>query len=255
MQNTDSMTSQKQYTSSDEDMQEIADGDISSNSDSDQSQRKSNQNTQTNVHNQAQQYTSTRVKYFPWRSWHEWSLLKSKIDIICDTKTFSAQTHHKKTKLILEVIRQIQAWESKNTHIVSSAQNASPHTKYLKMQKILLQEKLCQEKLASEIDTNESDSQLGSNMRLIQLVEMGASTNKYRKSKQGGKLAMKNIAEELNFPQSLVSLRHQAVHESRDGSSHSPQILAYAFRKLQKFIDQNYWRPISSELERREVSH
>lgn len=29
---------------------------------------------------------------------------------------------------------------------------------------------------------------------------MGASTSKYRKSKQGGKLAMKNIAEEMGFP-------------------------------------------------------
>lgn len=47
-----------------------------------------------------------------------------------------------------------------------------------------------------------------SNFRLIQLVEMGASTSKYRKSKQGGKIAMKNIAEELGFPKSLVSLRH-----------------------------------------------
>ena len=47
-----------------------------------------------------------------------------------------------------------------------------------------------------------------SNLRLIQLVEMGASTSKYRKSKQGGKIAMKNIAEELGFPKSLVSLRH-----------------------------------------------
>ena len=37
---------------------------------------------------------------------------------------------------------------------------------------------------------------------------MGASTSKYRKSKQGGKIAMKNIAEELGFPQALVSLRH-----------------------------------------------
>jgi hypothetical protein len=37
---------------------------------------------------------------------------------------------------------------------------------------------------------------------------MGASTSKYRKSKLGGKIAMKNIAEELNFPKTLVTLRH-----------------------------------------------
>lgn len=40
------------------------------------------------------------------------------------------------------------------------------------------------------------------------MVEMGASTSKYRKSKSGGKLAMKHIAEEMNFPKALVSLRH-----------------------------------------------
>ena len=64
------------------------------------------------------------------------------------------------------------------------------------MQQLLLKEAL-------EKSTGET-----SNFRLIQLVEMGASTSKYRKSKQGGKIAMKNIAEELGFPQALVSLRH-----------------------------------------------
>ena len=49
---------------------------------------------------------------------------------------------------------------------------------------------------------------LASNLRLIQLVEMGASTSKYRKSKSGGKLTMKVVADELNFPKALVSLRH-----------------------------------------------
>ena len=77
---------------------------------------------------------------------------------------------------------------------------------------------------------------LASNLRLIQLVEMGASTSKYRKSKQGGKLAMKNIAEELNFPTALVQLRHQAVHESRDGGMHSSGIIVYAFTRLQEFL-------------------
>lgn len=74
-------------------------------------------------------------------------------------------------------------------------------------------------------------------MRLIQLVEMGASTSKYRKTKQGGKIAMKNIAEELNFPTALVSLRHQAVHESRDGGMHSGGIIIYAFTRLQEFLN------------------
>ena len=88
---------------------------------------------------------------------------------------------------------------------------------------------------------------------MIQLVEMGASTSKYRKSKQGGKLAMKNIAEELNFPKSLVSLRHQAVHESRDGSMHSRGMLKYAFELVQQFLIDNYWKPIFDKLQKREV--
>ena len=81
---------------------------------------------------------------------------------------------------------------------------------------------------------------------------MGASTSKYRKSKQGGKIAMKNIAEELNFPTALVSLRHQAVHESRDGGMHSRGILVYAFTRMQDFIVANYWRPIEFQLAKRE---
>ena len=62
---------------------------------------------------------------------------------------------------------------------------------------------------------------------------MGASTSKYRKQKSSNgnesRLAMKNIAEEMNFPKELVTLRHQAVHECRDGSMHGAAILKYAF--------------------------
>ena len=43
---------------------------------------------------------------------------------------------------------------------------------------------------------------------------------------------MKNIAEEMNFPKSLVSLRHQAVHESRDGGMHSRGMLKHAFKQI-----------------------
>lgn len=59
-----------------------------------------------------------------------------------------------------------------------------------------------------------SDMMMALNFRLIQLVELGAKTAEYKKSKQGGKLAMKNVAEELGFPTFLVQLRHQAVHEN-----------------------------------------
>jgi hypothetical protein len=61
---------------------------------------------------------------------------------------------------------------------------------------------------------------------------MGASTSKYRKSKQGGKLIMKNVAEEMGFPQDLVSLRHQAVHKSRDGTLLSLGVIEYAMKEL-----------------------
>ena len=112
------------------------------------------------------------------------------------------------------------------------------------MQKIILEE--LKERFGHSKKTTISGKAalLASNLRLIQLVEMGASTSKYRKSKQGGKIAMKNIAEELNFPTALVSLRHQAVHESRDGAMHSNGIIIYAFTRLQDFLNGNYWQPI-----------
>ena len=74
------------------------------------------------------------------------------------------------------------------------------------MQKIILEE--FKGIILGEDPRSSKAQLLSSNLRLIQLVEMGASTSKFRKSKQGGKIAMKNIAEELNFPTALVSLRH-----------------------------------------------
>ena len=88
--------------------------------------------------------------------------------------------------------------------------------KYLKMQKLLLVQTLSLERVNKKhnIDGIEKDDNLMAlNFRLIQLVELGAKTAEYRKSKQGGKLAMKNVAQELGFPTFLVQLRHQAVHE------------------------------------------
>ena len=73
---------------------------------------------------------------------------------------------------------------------------------------------------------------------------MGASTSKYRKSKSGGKLAMKHIAEEMNFPKALVSLRHQAVHESRTGGMHSSGVIKHAFDLVQTYLFDSYWKPI-----------
>ena len=84
------------------------------------------------------------------------------------------------------------------------------------MQKLLLVQTLSMRRalLNEAEDYVASDDQIMAlNFRLIHLVEMGAKTAEYKKSKQGGKLAMKNVAEELGFPSFLVQLRHQAVHE------------------------------------------
>ena len=43
-------------------------------------------------------------------------------------------------KLIKLCLRNLNLWLSKNTSVISCAKNASPHSKYLKMQKIILEE-------------------------------------------------------------------------------------------------------------------
>ncbi len=52
------------------------------------------------------------------------------------------------------------------------------------------------------------DLHMALNFRLIQLIELGAKTAEYKKSKQGGKLSMKSVAAELGFPTFLIQLRH-----------------------------------------------
>jgi hypothetical protein len=76
------------------------------------------------------------------------------------------------------------------------------------MQKLLLVQTLS---LRRALQTNDQEGLVASddqimalNFRLIHLVELGAKTAEYKKSKQGGKLAMKNVAEELGFPTFLV---------------------------------------------------
>ena len=90
-------------------------------------------------------------------------------------------------------------------------------SKYLKMQKLLLLQTLSLRRALSHEENSDficyDDQIMALNFRLIHLVELGAKTAEYKKSKQGGKLAMKNVAEELGFPTFLVQLRHQAVHE------------------------------------------
>jgi hypothetical protein len=77
---------------------------------------------------------------------------------------------------------------------------------------------------------------------------MGASTSKYRKSKSGGKLTMKVVAEELKFPQALVSLRHQAVHESRTGNMQSEGVIQHGLKQVQTYLLQQYWEPVFYQL-------
>ena len=75
------------------------------------------------------------------------------------------------------------------------------------MQKLLLVQTLSMRRalLNEAEDYVASDDQIMAlNFRLIHLVEMGAKTAEYKKSKQGGKLAMKNVAEDLGFPSFLV---------------------------------------------------
>ena len=81
------------------------------------------------------------------------------------------------------------------------------------------------------------------------MVELGAKTAEYKKRKQGGKLAMKNVAEELGFPAFLVQLRHQAVHEH---GLISLEVMQRAVRRLQGYLFDAYWSPIHNKLRKRE---
>jgi len=84
--------------------------------------------------------------------------------------------------------------------------------------------------------------------RLVQMVELAAKTAAYKKSKQGGKLAMRDIADQQGLPSFLVELRHQAVHES---SSLSEELMHKAITHLQAYIFSSYWFPIFSMLTKR----
>jgi len=88
------------------------------------------------------------------------------------------------------------------------------------------------------------------NFRLIQLIEMGARTAEYKKSKQGGKLSMKAVAEELGFPSFLVQLRHMTVHEQ--GTLLTEEVLRMAVVRLQGYLHEVYWSPIFNKLRKRD---
>ena len=87
------------------------------------------------------------------------------------------------------------------------------------------------------------------NFRILQLVELGAKTVEYKRSKQGGKLAMRDVALQLGFPTFLVQLRHEIVHE---GHQMNFEILEVAMKRLQGFIYQTFWSPLFNQLRKRE---
>ena len=59
-----------------------------------------------------------------------------KLPTFSETCTLSPEDQ----KLISECLQTITLWLSKNASVISSAKNASPHSKYLKMQRIILEE-------------------------------------------------------------------------------------------------------------------
>jgi Las1-like len=154
-----------------------------------------------------------RLKMQPWSDWHEWAhvyhLLFGEMGIVPISSNGEREIDLLKTSLCSETnlkkaLNIINMWLLKNV--------GGDKSKYLKIQKLLLIQMLSilrHKKMELDCDFVESDNnQMALTFRLIQMIEMGAKTAEYKKSKQGGKLSMKNIAEELGFPTFLVQLRH-----------------------------------------------
>ena len=70
------------------------------------------------------------------------------------------------------------------------------------------------------------------------MVELAATTVAYKKSKQGNKLAMRDIAEQQGLPTFLVQLRHQAVHEQHVLTR---ETLKLALKRMQAYLYASYW--------------
>jgi len=90
-----------------------------------------------------------------------------------------------------QALRTLVGWLKHNV-------GGADHIKALKMQKLLLIELMAEfrnEKAQTTEGLTASERSMASNYRLIQLVELGAKTVQYKKSRQGGKLAMRDIAE------------------------------------------------------------
>ena len=96
---------------------------------------------------------NSRIKYFPWADWTEWRNLHSQIqqvlpNFVSSGKATSGKDFRKSSQMEAQLLgqaldqclRRLRLWLAKNSSVISSAQNASPHSKYLKMQKIILEE-------------------------------------------------------------------------------------------------------------------
>jgi len=116
---------------------------------------------QQSVNIQQQIGINARVKYFPWADWTEWMQLHAKI-LVLPAFSKSAGLSPADLTLIQECLSRLNLWLSKNSSVTSSAQSASPHSKYLKMQRIILEELMSG--LAKK--TTKADL-LASNLRLI----------------------------------------------------------------------------------------
>jgi hypothetical protein len=197
-----------------------------------------------------------KLKFQPWQDWHEWAkvyhLLFSDLGIQANVNISSDEREidllkqgNKKEGDLKRALCIITMWVMKNVGGDSS--------KYLKMQKLLIIQTLSLIRAIQSEDQTDlimSDDQvMALNFRLIHLVELGAKTAEYKKSKQGGKLAMKNVAEELGFPTFLVQLRHQAVHEH---GLISLEMMKKAVKRLQGYLFEAYWSPIFNKLRKRE---
>ena len=173
---------------------------------------------------------------YPWKDWHEWvhvyHLLFENMGIVVQSSHTDKEVNLLATKNegSLKIAQGIiSGWLLKNV--------GGDQSKFLKMQKLLLIQTLSLIRLSRSEESTErmdfvamDDQQMALNFRLIQLIEMGAKTAEYKKSKQGGKLSMKSVAAELGFPVFLVQLRHQTVHEQ--GTLLSNEVMVKAVTRL-----------------------
>lgn len=187
-----------------------------------------------------------------WSDWTEWHQVYQLIygsgdpQLLLESHDHDLASEAPKASLA-RALTLISRWLRKNV-------GANEHTKALKMQKLLLVEAISIKKMrersqAQQDDFLQAERQNSSKFRLIQLVELAAKTAAYKKSKQGGKLAMRDIAEQQGLPSFLVHLRHQAVHEAQ---SMTAELLQKGIKRMQHYLFESYWYPLLLRIMRRD---